>query len=355
MLSSPSLFYLVLHHINTTYAPSIATSLDLFRDNTKSGPKKAVDKPPYRVTETGWGEFPLNIRVQFQQETGEKTVAFGHQLRLHHWGPPALGPQPQAEPSGSQEQGASGSGSGAQKEGGGETQGVKEGENGQQDGTGTGTVGSTSRIGTPAGEGATPKSGGGPSGSVGDQDAEGEDDLAPTPIEVDGEGGVTTEAAAQGASQGDELGDMDVEMKDANAVEVKPEPKDDAQMVTVVDPAAKDGNETVEPPTASSTDSSTPVVQINPLPVHSWQYDQFVFTDPTTTLYQLLLDHPETPLPRRSLRTGQGKHMGEGAILGVDRGSAGVPLEFTQEMEVAERERLEQARRSLVEETDRWR
>jgi YEATS domain-containing protein 4 len=126
-------------------------------------------------------------------------------------------------------------------------------------------------------------------------------------------------------------------------------------MVTVADPAVKGGNEPAEPPTASSTDSSTPVVQINPLPVHSWQYDQFVFTDPTTTLYQLLLDHPETPLPRRSLRTGQGKHMGEGAILGVDRGSAGVPLEFTQEMEVAERERLEQARRSLVEETDRWR
>jgi YEATS domain-containing protein 4 len=306
------------------------------------------------VTETGWGEFPLNIRVQFQQETGEKTVAFGHQLRLHHWGPPALGPQPQAEGSGSQEQGASGSGSGAQKEGGGETQGVKQGETGQ-DGTVSGTGGSTSRMGTPAGEGATPKSGGGPSGSVGDQDAEGEDDLAPTPIEVDGEDEATTEAAAQGASQGDESGDMDVEMKDANAAEVKPEPKDDAQMVTVVDPAAKDGNETVEPLTASSTDSSTPVVQINPLPVHSWQYDQFVFTDPTTTLYQLLLDHPETPLPRRSLRTGQGKHMGEGAILGVDRGSAGVPLEFTQEMEVAERERLEQARRSLVEETDRWR
>jgi hypothetical protein len=167
--------------------------------------------------------YHVIIRVQFQPETGEKTVAFGHQLRLHHWGPPALGPQMQAEPSGSQEQGASGSGPGAQKEGGGETQGVKEGEMGQ-DGTGTGTVGSTSGIGTPAGEGATPKSGGGPSGSVGDQDAEGEDDLAPTPIEVDGEGLATTEAAAQGTPQGDESGNMDVEMKDANAAEVKPEP-----------------------------------------------------------------------------------------------------------------------------------
>ncbi|KAH8082570.1 hypothetical protein HD553DRAFT_273917, partial [Filobasidium floriforme] len=224
---------------------------------TYPSPNRPVDKPPYRVTETGWGEFPLNIRVQFQQETGEKTVAFGHQLRLHHWGPPALGPQPQAEGSGSQEQGASGPG-------------------------------------------------------------------------AHEEGGIET-------------------------ARVKPEPKDDAQMVTVADSAVKGGNEPAEPPTASSTDSSTPVVQINPLPVHSWQYDQFVFTDPTTTLYQLLLDHPETPLPRRSLRMGQGKHMGEGAILGVDRGSAGVPLEFTQEMEVAERERLEQARRSLVEETDRWR
>jgi YEATS domain-containing protein 4 len=42
----------------------------------------AIDKPPFAVTETGWGEFPLNIRVQFAPETGEKSVNFVHQLRL---------------------------------------------------------------------------------------------------------------------------------------------------------------------------------------------------------------------------------------------------------------------------------
>ena len=61
-----------------------------------------VDKPPFEVTETGyvhkprilrlsthmccsWGEFEVQIRITFVQESGEKTIMFYHHLKLHPW------------------------------------------------------------------------------------------------------------------------------------------------------------------------------------------------------------------------------------------------------------------------------
>lgn len=37
------------------------------------------------MTETGWGEFELQIRIYFTQETGEKVLTFNHLLKLHPW------------------------------------------------------------------------------------------------------------------------------------------------------------------------------------------------------------------------------------------------------------------------------
>ena len=218
-----------------------------------------------------------------------------------------------------------------------------------------------SQAGTPAtGQVSTPKSG--IQGSVGDADADAEGEGEEEDVGVATPGGADVPDLGNSNSNANSNADdgQDVQMKDVD--EVKPEPMDsadDGQLAVVSEPMTgieKDGVTNDDPReggpmTGSSTSSGPPT--INPLPVHSWQYDQFVFTDPTTTLYQLLLAHPETPLPRRSIRKGQDP--GRGAILGIDRGSAGVPLEFTEELELAERERLENARRSLVEETDRWR
>jgi YEATS domain-containing protein 4 len=264
-----------------------------------------VDKPPYRITETGWGEFPLNIRVQFQPETGEKTITFVHNLKLHHWGPVLTGPLQNAErPEGSN----------------------REVETPLPESTGTPgveTIGN-SRAGTEL------------------------DDSVRIEVETEaGTEGTPRPAGSEGVG--------DVEMQDSETAEAKEEtddagernrsesvvPKSEIMMARPIDPPASD-------PTNPSGQPA-----INPLPVHSWQYDQFVFTDPTHQFYQLLIAHPETPLPEQSIRKGQSE--GEGAVLGVDRGSAGVPLEFTKELERGEWEMMENGRKGLIEEMDRWR
>lgn len=44
-----------------------------------------IDKPPFEVTETGWGEFEIQIRVAFSTESGEKPITLFHVLKLHAW------------------------------------------------------------------------------------------------------------------------------------------------------------------------------------------------------------------------------------------------------------------------------
>lgn len=43
----------------------------------------AVEQPPFELTETGWGEFEIMIKVHFQVATSEKSVTLYHHLRLH--------------------------------------------------------------------------------------------------------------------------------------------------------------------------------------------------------------------------------------------------------------------------------
>lgn len=54
-----------------------------------------IDKPPFQVTETGWGEFDIQIKIFFVPESGEKPVATFHRLKLHPWHPVAV-PAPEA-------------------------------------------------------------------------------------------------------------------------------------------------------------------------------------------------------------------------------------------------------------------
>lgn len=42
------------------------------------------------MTETGWGEFDIQIKIFFQPESGEKPVTCFHRLKLHPWHPIAL-------------------------------------------------------------------------------------------------------------------------------------------------------------------------------------------------------------------------------------------------------------------------
>ena len=48
---------------------------------------RTVEAPhAFEVTETGWGEFEVAVRLFFAQEAAEKPASVYHQLRLHPWG-----------------------------------------------------------------------------------------------------------------------------------------------------------------------------------------------------------------------------------------------------------------------------
>ncbi|QLG70347.1 hypothetical protein HG535_0A02860 [Zygotorulaspora mrakii] len=44
---------------------------------------RTVEAPPFELTETGWGEFEINIKIHFVDEANEKLLNLYHHLRLH--------------------------------------------------------------------------------------------------------------------------------------------------------------------------------------------------------------------------------------------------------------------------------
>ncbi|KAF8165693.1 yeats family protein [Crassisporium funariophilum] len=53
--------------------------------DTYANPSRNIDKPPFEVSETGWGEFEIQIRITFVPESGEKAMTLYHHLKLHPW------------------------------------------------------------------------------------------------------------------------------------------------------------------------------------------------------------------------------------------------------------------------------
>jgi YEATS domain-containing protein 4 len=47
---------------------------------------RTLEKPPYEVTETGWGEFEIGITVHFSDDSGEKSVDLSAPLKLYEEG-----------------------------------------------------------------------------------------------------------------------------------------------------------------------------------------------------------------------------------------------------------------------------
>ena len=45
---------------------------------------RIVSKPPYEVSETGWGEFEVQIKIHFHAGAAEKPVTIYHVLKLFH-------------------------------------------------------------------------------------------------------------------------------------------------------------------------------------------------------------------------------------------------------------------------------
>lgn len=119
------------------------------------------------------------------------------------------------------------------------------------------------------------------------------------------------------------------------------------------------------PPTASTStstpgDSGVPAnPQPLPEPVHSWQYDEIVFTDPPKAFLDILLANPPTPLPKTKKRPAP-PNPAYVPSLGPQPATPGTPTkvgggnipEFTQILERDEAERLDAAKRAVVDATD---
>mmetsp|Transcript_3127 Transcript_3127/g.6516 ORF Transcript_3127/g.6516 Transcript_3127/m.6516 type:complete len:218 (-) Transcript_3127:477-1130(-) len=46
-------------------------------------PIRVLEKPPYELTETGWGEFEIGITIHFTEDSGEKPIEVFHPLKLY--------------------------------------------------------------------------------------------------------------------------------------------------------------------------------------------------------------------------------------------------------------------------------
>ncbi|CCK71758.1 YEATS domain-containing protein YAF9 KNAG_0H03440 [Huiozyma naganishii CBS 8797] len=49
---------------------------------------RVVNAPPFELTETGWGEFDVNIKINFADVANEKPLSLYHRLRLHPYDSP---------------------------------------------------------------------------------------------------------------------------------------------------------------------------------------------------------------------------------------------------------------------------
>ncbi|KAG7097440.1 hypothetical protein E1B28_004785 [Marasmius oreades] len=94
-----------------------------------------------------------------------------------------------------------------------------------------------------------------------------------------------------------------------------------------------------------------PEVALKMGPVHSWQYDEVVFNDPFQNFLNILTAHPPTPLPTVKKRPVP-FHLANPGSLEASRG--GIP-EFTRLMEKEEAARLEDAKKKVAAEQERWR
>lgn len=56
--------------------------------DTYPSPTRSIETPPFQVTETGWGEFEIGIKIYFVNEANEKNISLYHHLRLHPYGLP---------------------------------------------------------------------------------------------------------------------------------------------------------------------------------------------------------------------------------------------------------------------------
>ncbi|KAF9130969.1 NuA4 histone H4 acetyltransferase complex and the SWR1 complex subunit [Mortierella sp. 14UC] len=67
--------------------------------DTYDNPNRVIEKPPFEVKATGWGEFDVIIKIHFVPISGEKPLTLYHHLKLHPYEEDGLGnPWPKQKP-----------------------------------------------------------------------------------------------------------------------------------------------------------------------------------------------------------------------------------------------------------------
>lgn len=207
-------------------------------------PVRTFDRPPYQVSETGWGEFEIQIKIWWAAESGEKPLQTFHYLKLHPWHPlPVSAAEVAAAEDLADTTAASNMVSLDQPAG-------------ESNAAGSEAVASSEAKTNVAAGGAAMEGVEGPNSTLSTASTDPAVPETATPKDVGNEtGGETAKADA-----------------------IEPTATSDA--------AAGGVANAVAPP---------PVVL--PPVVHSWQYDEVVFPEPTEAFYQTLISHPPTPLP----------------------------------------------------------
>lgn len=277
------------------------------------------------MTETGWGEFTINIRVQFVAEASEKPLNLAHNLKLHHWGTPIEAPPP------------------------------------------------VSAVDSPASQPTAPSSGITPAPATAALSTPAAEQKAQTTESTEKPQG----DAVEEKQQGQEEGETETEVKTETAAST-PAPADSITAIPAGDVGAS--NESMTTQHINSVAAR--------LPVHAWQYDELVFSDPPSAFLDIMNEHPATPLPAKFRRPKDQREKEEGSRkklkgrpsasavvsraqtqepgvngtpapqpIGIhgEPGSADVPLEFAKEMEVGEANRLVDVKISIIEQMDKLR
>lgn len=101
-------------------------------------------------------------------------------------------------------------------------------------------------------------------------------------------------------------------------------------------------------PTPSNPAAAAPGALPAPVlsPVHSWQYEELCFTEPTEAFYGILLEHKPTPLPKTN------RHP---KLLTHPLSAGGNVGEFSLQVEEEEGQRIERARDKTLAEIDELR
>lgn len=215
------------------------------------------------MTETGWGEFEIQVKVFFIPEANEKPLTFYHHLKLHPWLAHRVQTIPVAPPPPLTTDTA-----------------AERGETAMDvDQPDPSAVTPAAAVGTGASSQEPVEKKDRPESSDTDGVGSAEDSSKPTEAEPPSSEPGPEPAAQMPPAETDQPSEITSGTTNAASVDLSSAPA-----------AVPSGLSAVP----GAVNALRPVVDA-PAVVHSWQYEEIVFPEPTEAFYEILVAHPPTP------------------------------------------------------------